>query len=258
LSHAIDRQEIIDVVYVGQGQPYQVAPRPQSPLYHERLATQYLEYNPDLANEHLDKVLPDKDADGFRLMPNGERLVIAMEVIPTLQPEWTGALELIQDYWADVGIDMQLVVEERTIFYDRKAANQHDAGIWGGDGGLEVILEPRWYFPFSNESIYGEAWQYWFNNPNDERAEEPPEAVKQQMDLYTQLRGTADAEGQNALMTQILDIAADQFYVIGIALPANGYGIVKDNLHNVPPAILQAYLYPSPAPTNPETFYYSE
>jgi peptide/nickel transport system substrate-binding protein len=258
LSHAIDRQEIIDVVYVGQGQPYQVAPRPQSPLYHERLATQYTEYDPDLANEHLDMVVPDKDADGFRLMPNGERLVIAMEVIPTLQPEWTGALELIQDYWADVGIDMQLVVEDRTVFYERKAANQHDAGIWGGDGGLEVILEPRWYFPFSNESIYGEAWQYWFNNPNDERAEEPPEATQQQMELYNQLRATAAAEGQNALMTQILDIAAEQFYVIGIALPANGYGIVKNNMHNVPAAILQAYLYPSPAPTNPETFFYGE
>jgi peptide/nickel transport system substrate-binding protein len=258
LSQAIDRQEIIDVVYVGQGTPYQVGPRPQSPLYHEQLATQYLEYDPDAANAILDTVLPNKDADGFRLMPDGTRLTIAMEVIPTLQTEWTGALELIQGYWADVGIDMQLVVEDRTLFYDRKAANQHDAGIWGGDGGLEVILEPRWYFPFSNESIYGEAWQYWFNNPSDERAEEPPDAVKQQMDLYNQLKATADAEGQNAIMTQILDIAAEQFYVIGIALPANGYGIVKNTLHNVPPQILQAYLYPSPAPTNPETYYYSE
>jgi peptide/nickel transport system substrate-binding protein len=258
LSHAIDRQEIIDVVYVGQGEPYQVAPRPQSPLYNERLATQYLEYDVDLANEYLDMVLPEKDAEGFRLLPNGERLVIAMEVIPTLQPEWEEALQLIEGYWEDVGVDMEIVVEDRTVFYDRKAANQHDANIWGGDGGLEVILEPRWYFPFTNESNYAEAWQYWFNNPNDERAEEPPEAVRQQMDLYNQLRATADQEGQNELMSQILEIAADQFYVMGIALPANGYGIVKNNMHNVPDTILQAYLYPSPAPTNPETFYYGE
>src|SRR5690606_13161328 len=53
LSHAIDRQEIIDVIYVGQGEPYQAAPRPQSPLYNERLARQYTEYDPDLANEYL-------------------------------------------------------------------------------------------------------------------------------------------------------------------------------------------------------------
>lgn len=257
LSYAIDRQEIIDVVYVGQGEPYQAAPRPQSNLYNEQLAKQYTEFDPDLANEYLDKVLPNKDSEGFRLLPNGDRLVIAVEVIPTLQPEWTGALELVQGYWADVGIDMQPVVEDRDQFYNRKAANEHDAGIWGGDGGLEVILEPRWYFPYSNESIYGEAWQYYYNNPNDERAEEPPEIVKHQMDLYNQLKSTADPDQQNALMTEILNIAADQFYSIGISLPANGYGIVKNNMHNVPAQILQAYLYPSPGPTNTFTYYFS-
>jgi peptide/nickel transport system substrate-binding protein len=258
LSHAINRQEIIDVVYVGQGEPYQAAPRPQSPLYNERLAKQYTDFDPDLANEHLDKVLPEKDGDGFRLMPNGERLVIQMEVIATLFPEWPEVLELIEGYWADVGVDMELVVEDRTLFYDRKAANQHDAAIWGGDGGLEVILEPRWYFPNGNESNYGEAWQYWYNNPNDERAEEPPALVKQQMDLYIQLRATADPEGQNDLMNQILDIAADQFYAIGISLPANGYGIVRNNMGNVPDTILNAYLYPSPGPTNTFTYYFTD
>ncbi len=256
LSEAINRQEIIDVVYVGQGQPYQVAPRPQSSLYNEQLATQYTEFNPDDANAELDKVLPDKDAEGFRLMPDGTRLTIAMEAITSLQPEWPDVLQLVQQYWADVGIDMQLVVEERTEFYNRKAANQQDANVWGGDGGLEVILEPRWYFPFSNESLFGEAWQYYYNDPSDARAEVPPDAVKQQMDLYNQLKATPDQGGQNALMEQILQIAADQFYVIGIALPANGYGIVKNNVHNVPDQILAAWLYPNPGPTNPFTFYY--
>ena len=256
LSHAIDRQEIIDVVYVGQGEPYQAAPRPQSPLYNERLATQYIEYDPDLANEHLDRSTPERDSEGFRLMPNGERLVIAMEAIATLFPEWPDVLELIEGYWADVGIDMELIVEDRAVFYERKAANQHDANIWGGDGGLEVILEPRWYFPNGVESNYAEAWQYWFNNPNDERAEEPPDLVRQQMDLYNQLRETADPEGQNALMSQILEISADQFYAIGISLPGNGYGIVQNNMHNVPETILNAYLYPSPAPTNTFTYFF--
>lgn len=256
LSQAIDRQEIIDVVYVGQGEPYQAAPRPQSPFYNETLAKQYTEFDVEAANVSLDKVLPNKDAEGYRLMPSGERLVISMEVIATLFPEWPLALELIQGYWADVGIDMQLVVEDRRVFYDHKAANQHDAAIWAGDGGLEVILEPRWYFPNGNESNYGEAWQYWFNNPADERAEEPPAAVKEQMELYNQLRATADPEGQNALMNQILDIAPEQFYTIGISLPANG--IVKNNMHNVPATILQAYLYPSPGPTNTFTFYFGD
>ena len=255
LSEAINRQEIIDVVYVGQGQPYQASPRPQSPLYNEKLSTQYTNFDVADANAELDKVLPDKDADGFRLMPDGTRLTIAMEAITSLQPEWPDVLQLVQGYWKDVGIDMQLVVEERTEFYNRKAANQQDANVWGGDGGLEVILEPRWYFPYSNESNFAEAWQYWFNDPSDARGEEPPAATKQQMDLYNQLKATADPDAQNKLMTQILDIAADQFYTVGISLPANGYGIVKNNFHNVPDTILASYLYPNPGPTNTFTYY---
>ncbi|MEL0221492.1 MAG: ABC transporter substrate-binding protein, partial [Deltaproteobacteria bacterium] len=46
LSHAIDREELIDVVFLGQGEPYQVAPRPRSPFYSEKMAKQYTEYDP--------------------------------------------------------------------------------------------------------------------------------------------------------------------------------------------------------------------
>jgi hypothetical protein len=44
-----------------------------------------------------------------------------------------------------------------------------------------------------NESNYGEGWQYWYNNPKDERAIEPPAAPKKQMDLYDQLKAEPDA-----------------------------------------------------------------
>src|SRR5690606_17003450 len=74
LSHAINRQEIIDAVYVSQGEPWQAAPRPESEdFYHEQLAKQYTEYDVDLANAYLDKVLPDQHNDGYRLGPDCER-----------------------------------------------------------------------------------------------------------------------------------------------------------------------------------------
>lgn len=254
LSHAINRQEIIDVVYVGQGEPWQAAPRPTSPFYNERLAKQYTEYDVDKANEYLDKVLPEKDAEGFRLRPDGKRLSFAVEVA-AVGKEWIDALQLVQGYWKAVGIDIQVKTEDRSLLYTRKNANEHDAVVWGGDGGLDVILEPRWYFPFSSESNFAEAWQTWYNNPSGAGAqtqpEEPPEPVKKQMELYDQLKATGDPDKQAELMKQILEIAADQFYVIGISLPPNGYGIVKNNFHNVPASMPGAWLYPNPAPTNP-------
>jgi peptide/nickel transport system substrate-binding protein len=258
LSHAINRQEIIDVVYVGQGEPYQLAPRPTSPFYNERLAKQYTEYDPDLANEILDGIFPDKNSEGIRLGPDGNPIVFNVEVDAT-QLDRINVLELISGYWEDVGVKANIVSEDRSLLYTRKNGNEHDVAVWGGDGGLDVILEPRWYFPFSDESWYAEAWVTWYNNPSGEGAlaapEEPPAATKRQMELYDQIKASGDPAEQEALMKEILEIAADEFYAIGISLPSTGYGIVKNNFHNVPSPHPNAWLYPQPGPVNPPQFW---
>lgn len=60
LSYAINRKELVDVVWLGQGDVAQASPRPGSLYYNERLARQYTKTDLKLANEHLDKVLPNK------------------------------------------------------------------------------------------------------------------------------------------------------------------------------------------------------
>lgn len=135
------------------------------------------------------------------------------------------------------------------------AKGQYDATIWGGDGGFEVMIEPRYYFPFSGWSLYAPLWSIWFMNQQDPLAQEPPASVKQQMQLYRQLQSTGDPDKQLALMKQILEIAADQFYAIGTNRPQVGYGIIKNNFHNVPSAMPSSWNYPDPAPTNPCQYY---
>ncbi len=258
LSYAINRQEIIDVVFVSQGEPYQLGPRPTSPFYNEQLAKQYTEYDPDQANQILDGLYPEKNTDGIRLGPDGNPITMIVDVTSNNQ-SWVDSLGLIQNYWKAVGIDMQINAMDRSLLYTRKDSNEHDVVIWGGDGGLDVVLEPRWYFPYSGESLFAEAWQSWFNNPTGEGAmtppEEPPAAAKQQMDLYKQIQETGDAAQQEELMKQLLQISADEFYAIGIALGPNGYGIVKNDFMNVPSPIPGSWLYPNPAPTNPEQYW---
>ncbi len=256
LSHAINRKEAIDLLFVGQGEPAQVAPLKESPWYHERLEKQYLEYNPQLANRLLDEMgLTRKDSRGMRLRPDGKPIYIAFEVAGGVFGPWVDLLELVKKYWAAVGIDMDPKVEDRSIFYTRKEANEHDAGIWGGDGGLmDGLLDPRWFFPFSNESIFATAWAQWFQSGGT-RGEEPIEPAKRQMELYQELSATADEAKQIQLMKQILDIAADQFWVIGISRPIRGYGIVRNDFHNVPKVMPGAWLYPNPGPTNPPQYF---
>jgi len=65
----------------------------------------------------------------------------------------------------------------------------------------------------------------------------------------------AGLEEQEEIMKQVLEIAEEQFWVMGISLPTNGFGIVKNNFHNVPPVMPGAWSYPTPAPTNPEQYF---
>lgn len=255
LSHAINRQEIIDLMFVGQGEPYQLAPRPSSPFYNERLAKQYTEYDPELANQILDEAGFERGPDGIRLTPTGEPISFQLDVA-AVQTDRIDISELISGYFAEVGVDMQVNTIDRTLLYERKEANAHDAVVWGGDGGLDVILEPRWYFPFSGESNFATPWALWYNNPESELAQEPPEAAKEQMDLYNQLKATPTLEGQQEIMQQILEIAADQFWAIGTSLPAPGYGIVSNDMRNVPQVIPGSWLYPNPGPTNPSQYFF--
>jgi peptide/nickel transport system substrate-binding protein len=261
LSHAINRQEIIDTIFVGQGEPWQLAPRKELPFFNETLAKQYTEFDVDLANQKLDAVLPDKDGDGFRLRSDGQRLVIVVEVSTGggVSPEMNDSTTMIANYWNAVGVQAVAKPEDRSLMYSRKEANDSDCVIWGGDGGFkDAIQDPRWYFPFSAESNFAQAWQVWYNKPTNPLTppEEPPEAAKQQMDLYDQLKATADPDQQNAFFAQILDIAQQQFWAMGIVLPINGYAIVKNNFKNVPDIFPEAYLYMTPGPTNPQQYYF--
>lgn len=262
LSHAINRQEVVDAAHSRQGEPFQCAPRPESPFYHEGLAKQYIEYDPDLANEHLDKVLPDKDGDGMRLGPDGNSFSFRMDSAGDEPPD---DLEMIKGYWEAVGIRMNINPVPWELMFTRLEANEHDGIKWFGDGGLDVLLDPRSYFPFSNLSVFALPWANWYNAgglaggvEETELIAEPPEAAKEQMRLYDELKSSVDTDEQAEVLTQILDIAAEQFWLIGVSLPAMGYGIVKNSFRNVPEVLVSPGVSSNPGQADTAMYFISE
>lgn len=257
ISYAIDRPEIIDAVFTGQGEPYQVAPRPESPYYNETYAKQYTEFDPAQAAQHLEAAGLVKGADGMYTMADGSPLVITIDTIATLRPEWPDMLELIELQLEAVGIDIEINNIDRTLYYDKRPLGDYDAQVWGGDGGLDVQQEPRYYMASGDESVWGYRWAQWFNGSRPEIAEEPADWAKSQMDLYNQLRGEGDPAKRAELMKQILTIGQENFPVIGVSLPGNTYYIAKKNLRNIPPTLFQAYLFPTPGPYDPFQWYFA-
>ena len=256
LSHAIDRQAIIDAVFIGQGEPWGGGPRKESPFYHERLAKQYLTYDVKKANELLDQAGYKKNAQGQRLGPDAKPIRFNFPVVGVLG-DFVKPLEMVREFWKVVGIDMQLQQIDRTAFYEMKGKNDHDVGTWLATAGMaDGLFDPRWYFPYSDESLFAVPWGNWYAGIGTMK-EEPPAAAKEQMQIYDKVKRESDPAKRAVLMKQIMEIAADQFYVIGISTAPNLYAVTKNNFRNVAPHF-SSWMYPSPGPVDPSQFFFKQ
>lgn len=257
MSISIDRQALIDAVFVSQGAPAQPSIVEGDPLYNERLARQHTEYDPDRANEILDTIVPERDGDGVRLMPNGERLTIIFE-IDQVRSTFLDMFELALPMMRDVGIDAQIRTMDRSLWETRvRNGRDFDASAhqFGANGGIAAMLDARYFVPFNNNAIYAPGWALYFTDPDNPDAIEPPEEIKAQQALYKKLLATGDPAAQAEIMAQILENAADQFLVWGVSLPPDGYGIVRNDMVNTMDVMPNSFGWPTYAPTRPEQFF---
>jgi len=237
MSYAINRKEVIESVYFGQGEPRQISPVESSPLYNKQLTTQYLEYDVDKANAALDKVLPKKDTDGFRLDPaTGKKLSVVFSIqTGDYGLRFGDVALLLKKYYAAVGVD--IVIDTITNDALAKKGNENDieATIFTTEGGwgLTALLDPRYFVPNQGQSYWGDGWQLWYLQPTNKAAVEPPQLIKDQVELYKKATQAATEEDRIKIMGQVLQVAADNFWVIGISSATDGYHPVSAKIGNV-------------------------
>ena len=259
MSQALDRDQIIEIAMLGQGEPWQGGPFEDHPYHHARRSTQYLEFDQDKANALLDGLgYTERNQAGIRLLPSGRPISFQCDVIPTLVPEWVDILELVAQQWAEVGVDMDVNSLERTLFYERTSTNaDHDCAVWGAEASWVPGQIPQQIVSVHHDSRHGIPWVHWYKSGGAE-GEEPPDHMKKRMELWNQARATVDQQQRIAILHQIADIAADQFEVIGISKAQSEYGIRTNNLANVPASMPRSWYYPTPAPTLPAQYYFKQ
>lgn len=256
LSLGMDREEIIATALLGEGEPWQGGPFRDHPNFHERLATQYLNHDPDEANRLLDALGLERGSDGIRRMASGRPVRFTIDVIPTLAPEHVDILEMVSQQWAEIGVRADINPIERTFFYERTSnSNDHDAAVWGAQISFVPGEIPQQIVPVHHDSRWGIAWSRWYNSGGAE-GEEPPASVKERMRLYDMAKATVDADERRAIMLQIAEIAADEFEVLGIATTAPRFGVHKTDLRNVPTSMVNSWFYPTPGPKLPQVWYW--
>lgn len=256
LSHAINRKEINKIVYRGKGVPRQAAPLKDSEFYSQSYEQAYLDYDPVKASALLEEIGLKKGSDGKRMRPDGRPLQIALDVMVSIQ-SWVDTAEIVASNLKSVGIDTEVKSETMELFRQRTQSAAHDIAMWPGDGGMECLLEPRWYFPFSTESLNAPLYAAWFQS-DGKKGEEPPAEIKAMMETYKTILATVSESKRAELFGKILAANEKNLWVIGIVHDPPDYYVVANNMYNLPKKDFQSWIYPNPGPIHPEQFFFGK
>ncbi|HJE60627.1 MAG TPA: ABC transporter substrate-binding protein, partial [Nocardiopsis listeri] len=209
----------------------------------------------------LDEAGYDERSGGVRLAPNGAPVSFDLSVPTDFRPDIIDSMEMVIGFWDELDIDVDLDTEDRSLWQNNREENEHDANVWSGDAGLrDAMYDARWYAPVHDgESNFGIPWAKWFRSDGaDPRSTEPPDDVKEHLEMYRAVEGEPDPDLRDELMADFLSVSQERFYAIGISLTPPGYGIVADHFHNVPESMPSSSVYNDPGPTNPEQYFIEE
>ncbi|MFU1479225.1 ABC transporter substrate-binding protein [Roseovarius sp. C7] len=219
MSLAIDREELNETGFFGQGTPKQYVGFSPLPKFADPKWESYMaEFDPEGANARLDEIgMKDTDGDGFRELPNGDKLVLNLNY--STQGIAGQTVELVSQFWADVGI--QSTVKEVTPdeYRSAQSSNKLDVSMWRKGQPLAIVLgnNELWVPPFENYfgNRSGMLWAEWVDS-DGAAGVEPPEPVKQ---LITDINAFQSADQESPefaeLGARLIKTMTENLYFIG-------------------------------------------
>lgn len=249
LSHAINRDELIEMAGFGICQKRQASPLPTSPFYSEAFEKAYLEYDPDLSNRMLDQMgLAERDNEGIRMRSDGKPLKITIET-NSIDDR---VLALVASHWTAVGVKTEIKEEERQLLFQRTFALMHDVVGMGGDAQIP-ILNPRAFVPTSIHSRQAVDYARWYRS-NGKQGEEPTGDLRRCMEIFRQIEDTPDEAEQVRLFQKINELNQKNLWLIGTLSGVPVVMLVKNSFRNVPEVAMGSWSVRSPGHTAIECY----
>ena len=265
ISHAMNRERLIDVAWDGIGIPTQgtISPQawhfasPEGQAVYEEWANSYVEYDVDLANELLDAAgVVDADGDGIRDLPSGAPFQFVMDLT-----DWPGervSVASTEAYAGDleaVGLnvlinnvigtpDQDLRLEEG--LYMMFACHASELDIW---------TYPDWIFPLRDNR----AWPMegkWRATGGAEGWEPTGSALALQ-ELYDAGLAEPTVEGRHQIVWDAIQIHIEEGpFTLGAAGDQPMPVVVGDNFRGIPDLVILGPWAPgSPGNLHPEQFW---
>ena len=214
LNMAINRQEVLETVSFGQAEMTDVVPT---------------EYDPEKAKKLLDDMgMSKKDADGFRLGPDGKTFTVLVETGQD-RPDFVPVGEFLVEYWNAIGVKTSMKVIEGGLLGTRTTANETQCTlswshwpqlVWGGPWG--ELCSDGW----------GRLWYDWLTS-GGKQGEEPPDIVKRDFKVVNDT-WVANQAGRAALSAEHKKILTENLWEFHMAKNYKDIVTIKRGLKNVP------------------------
>jgi peptide/nickel transport system substrate-binding protein len=235
LSLAVDRALVNQVLYFGLAIEGNNTVLAESPLYRKDYQTRWAQYDRKGAARLLDEMGLKKGLDGMRKLPDGRPLEIIAETAGETS-EQTDALELIRETWREVGVKLFTKPSQREVLRNRVFSGEALMAVWSGfENGIPTAdMDPDELAPTSQQQLQWPRFgQYFETRGKAGEAPDIPEAVEL-MKLYHAWRASATTEERAGIWRRMLEIHADQQFIIGVVSGVLQPVVVRRTLKNVP------------------------
>ena len=261
MSIALNRDEINEVGFLGQGIPKQYVGFSPSPSFLDPKWESYMiQYDPEAANSLLDAIgMKDIDGDGMRELPNGEQLILNMQF--ATQGVAGEVVELVCQNWSEVGI--QCMVKEVTPdeYRSSQSSNNLDVGSWRKSQPMAIVLgnNELWVPPFENYFGHrtGMLWAEYVDSKGASGVK-PPAYVTQLIDdinaFQSTMAGTAESDELGARMVE--NMVGNLLFIGTVQAPAPIYH--RNALKNFPSFKTHSYEYYRTYPYRGTQWYFDE
>lgn len=261
MSLAINRREINQVICYGLAKESADTILPESPLHKPEYTSAWASYDPDQANALLDEIgLQKRGANGIRYIPDGRQANITIESAGESTLE-TDVLELITDYFRQIGVALFIRNSQRDIFRSRVVGGDVMMSAWQGmDNGLpSADMPPTQLAPTSNDQLQWPVWGLYYLSGHKQGKPADMAAVERLSQLLDAWLLTTTTEQRAQIWEQMLEIHADQVYSIGTVNGTLQPVVKSDRLQNVPDDGLYGFEPMSYLGVYmPDTFWYKE
>ncbi len=261
MSVAINRDEINEVAFfnLGKAQQY-IGFSPPPAFVDKKWLNYYVQHDPAMAKKLLDEIgVVDKDGDGNRDLPNGDKLVLNVQF--ATQGIATEVVELVAQHWSNIGVKTTSKEVTPDEFRSAQSANQLDVMTWRKSQPMAIILgNPElWNPPFENYFGVrnGVLWAEYIDSKGANGVK-PPAYVYELMDdikaFQAEVAGTPKSNEIGARMVK--NLTENLLFIGTVLAPAPIYH--RNALKNFPEFKTASYEYYRTYPYRAHQWYLDE